>query len=293
MGCYDPEPIKPATGNLKTAKLAHLADSLGMGGGKWIRQFTYGFPIVGNLSRFGVYPRGDTPTPAPSIKGIWGNASKRFVERASHSVWANAPTLWAEAFEQVKKGWLGAPLPIDTLGNVATYAEGEANIAFRFGVAQGDKLRACGDLRHNCVNLHCTVWTPIILPTWDHISQMCIRVRNLRCQWSFFKADHEAAYKQLPLRPEHGNLTLVALRNPTSGKWVAFPPKALLFGAEAAVLHYNCFSRLASVIFNKIFGIPLLAYFDDFGALVPKRLCEKDLHTFEIFCDTLSLLWTR
>ena len=76
------------------------------------------------------------------------------------------------------------------------------------------------------------------------------------------------------MSPEHTNLALIALRNPTAGKWMAFHPKALVFGAVSAVLRYNCFSRIISVIFNKIFGIPLLAYFEDFGALVPARLCE-------------------
>ena len=284
-----PESIKPATGKLKTVALAHLADSLGLGGGKWIRQFTYGFPIVGNLSQCGVYPRDDSLLPAPSTTGLWDNAQKRFLERSAHAGFANAEALWAEACEQVRMGWLGAPIPIDLSGNVATFEEGKTNIAFRFGVAQGDKLRACDDLRHNCVNLHCTVWTPIKLPTWDHISQMCLRVRRTKRRWAFFKADHEAAYKQLPLAPDQAKLALVALKNPTSGKWMAFPPKALLFGAEAAVLHYNCFSRLISVIFNKTFGIPLLAYFDDFGALAPKNLCEKALKTFETFCETLGI----
>ena len=284
-----PSSIKEATGNMKTVTLAHLAQSLGLGGGNWIRQFTYGFPLVGDLSQSGVYPRKEDLKPAPSIAGIWDNASNRFQERAAHSGMANADTLWKEACEQVKKGWLGTPLPIDTLGNVATYKKGTTNIAFRFGVSQGDKLRACDDLRHNCVNLHCTVWTPIKLPTWDHISQMCLKQRDTRRRWAFFKADHESAYKQLPMAPEHTNLALVALRNPTTGKWVAFPPKALVFGAVSAVLHYNCFSRLISVMFNKIFGIPLLAYFDDFGALVPARLCERALRTFESFCETLGI----
>ena len=35
------------------------------------------------------------------------------------------------------QGMDGGPLPIDTLGNVATYEKGKTNIAFRFGVAQG------------------------------------------------------------------------------------------------------------------------------------------------------------
>ena len=74
----------------------------------------------------------------------------------------------------------------------------------------------------------------------------------------FFKADREEAYKQLPMGPGHRNIAMVSLRNPDTGEWVDFPPKALLFGAVAEVLHYNCFSRLLSVLFNKIFGVPLI-----------------------------------
>ena len=104
-----PPAIKPATGNLKSAALTRLAESLELGDGKWLRQFAYGFPLVGDLSQCGVYPRDDSLSPAPSTSGIWENASKRFQERAAHSGHANATTLWGEAFEQVLKGWPGAP----------------------------------------------------------------------------------------------------------------------------------------------------------------------------------------
>ena len=118
---------------------------------------------------------------------------------------------------------------------------------------------------------------------------MCLDIRDRRAKWAFFKADHEEAYKQLSMAPGHANLALIALRNPTSGQWMAFPPKALVSGAVSAVLHYNSFSRLISAIFNKIFGIPSLAYFDDFGALVPAVLCDRALATFEGFCETLGI----
>ena len=131
--------------------------------------------------------------------------------------------------------------------------------------------------------------SPIKLPTWDHISQMCLNTRDLREKWSFFKAGRESAYKKLPMAPDHANLALAPLRNPTSGKRAAFPPKDLVFGAVSSVLRYNCFSRLISVIFNKIFGIPPLRYSGDFRDLAPARLCEKALLTFGTFCETIGI----
>ena len=55
-----------------------------------------------------------------------------FQERAARSGSASATSLWNEACEQVANGWMGAPLPIESLGNVATYEKGKTNIAFRF-----------------------------------------------------------------------------------------------------------------------------------------------------------------
>ena len=190
---------------------------------------------------------------------------------------------------QVKLGWLGAPIPIDATGKVATFEKDRANIAFRFGVGQAGKLRACDDLKHNRVNLHCAAWNPIKLPTRGHISQMRLNIRTSERKWAFFKADHEAAYKKLPLEPPNAPLASVALRNPETSEWMALRPKALLFGAAAAVLRYNCFSRLLSVLSNLTFVIPLIGYFDDFGALIPYELSNDAIDTFVEVCATLGI----
>ena len=221
-----------------------------MGGSAWVSQFTFGFPLVGDLSQEGVYPMGPSLAPAPPLGGIWTSSKQRFQTRPRESGFLNAETLWNEAMGQVKKGWLAEPLPISPNGTVATYDNGPVNIAFRFGAEQADKLRACDDLKHNDVNLYCAVWTPIILPTWGHIAQMCLDIRYTKKPCEFPKSDHEAAYKQLPLRPEHTKLAFVALRDPITYRWMAFPPKALLFGAKSAALHYNCLSRLLAVLAN-------------------------------------------
>ena len=66
--------------------------------------------------------------------------------------------------------------------------------------------------------------TPITLPTWDHIAQLSKSFFRTKRNWVFLKSDHVDAYKQLPLDPEYANLTVVALRNPDTGKWCAFIP---------------------------------------------------------------------
>ena len=49
------------------------------------------------------------------------------------------------------------------------------------------------------------------------------------------------------------------------------PPESTSLRRPSDVLHYNCFSRLLAVRFDKIFGIHLAGYLGDFGALPEER----------------------
>ena len=199
---------------------------------------------------------GPFPEPGSPLEGIWPNSQRRFETRSRASGFLHADVLWKEALGQAERGWLAPPLPIDIDCSGATYAHGSVKISLRLGVDQADKLRACDDLNHNDVDLYFTVWPPIKLPTWDRIAQMRLNVRPSRETREFPNADREAAYKQLPMRPAHANLAMVALRDPITSRRIAFHPKALPFGPTSAVLRYSCFSRLSATLFDGIFGIP-------------------------------------
>ena len=276
--------------SIRTVALIDLLRKYDLGGERWARQFIYGFPIIGNIEQTGVYPREPKVTHPPDINQIWEHNMTRFQLRARASGALNADFLWKEAMTQVEKGWLGPPLPIDQDGNVRTYANNGAVIAFRFGIDQQDKIRSCDDLKYSTTNEYCTVGTPIKLPTWDHLSQIALDIKDTNRPWIFFKLDHASAYKQLPIDPAHAKLAMVALREPATGAWHAFPPRSLLFGAEAAVTHYNCFSRALAVLTNKIFGIPLLSYFDDYGAMSPETIGKPALETVDSFFNILGAL---
>ena len=274
--------------SVRAVALLHLMKCFGLGGDRWMRQFVFGFPIIGEIEQTGVFPRDAAKRPPPPIGEIWSGNSTRFQTRARASGALNASVLWTEAMAQVDKGWLGPPLPIDQTGNVANWTKGKTVIAFRFGVDQMDKLRSCDDLKYSTTNMYCTVWTPIKLPTWDHIGQMTLEVANSNRPWSFMKMDHEAAYKQLPIDSDQTKYAMVALRHPTTLEWHAFPPFSLLFGAEAAVIHYNCYSRTVAILINRILGIPLIAYYDDLGALIPSDLGQLTLATAKVFVTTIG-----
>ena len=160
--------------------------------------------------------------------------------------------------EKCDKGWLNRPFPLCSEKGPYVLNNSQLNIAFRFGVEQSDKLRACDDLRHSRTNLACVAETPIRLESRDHLSELTNRADDGSRDWSFFKADHEAAYKQLPLDCAHSKLAVVTLRSPDHNRWYGFISRTMMFGAIASVLHYNISPRLLSEIASQLLGIPLL-----------------------------------
>ena len=282
--------IAPATGKLKTLALHALLSHFDLGGAKWLQQFNFGFPIVGAVSQEGVYKPDPTIGDPPAISGIWAGAQERFTTRAKASGRLHATELWNEALEQTRAGWLDGPQPLLEDGSLLLPTPHQPIIAFRFGVDQSDKLRACDDLKYSKTNEFCSVKTPISLPTWDHIGQMATTVADSARPWSFLKTDHAAAYKQLPLRPDQANLAVIALRDPTTDQWAAFRSRTLVFGSTAAVLHYNCLSRCIAALVSKTFGIPMIGYFDDYGAFVPSDLEGDAEETIDDFMSALVII---
>ena len=48
-------------------------------------------------------------------------------------------------------------------------------------------------------------------------------------------------------------------------------------------MHYNAFSRIVAIFANKIFGLPIVNYFDDLGCLLPASIEKMGLRTFRRF----------
>ena len=249
--------IRHASGKLKTVALPQLPRYHGIGGQRRMCQFDNGFPITGDLSQIDVFPDSEKKVPSRiSCSELSHSASPRFRERVAKSGKKNALQLRTEAECQVEKGWLAPPVPLHTDGRPHSWKLKGFNLAFRFGVKQAENLRACDDWKHSMTNLACSVHTPIKLVSWDHIAQISHLISEGKLELGMVKADHEAAYKQLPIDPDDQALTIIALRCPTDNKWYGFVTRTLVFGVVAAVLRYNVFPRAVSCGICRVFGIP-------------------------------------
>ena len=65
--------------------------------------------------------------------------------------------------------------------------------------------------------------------------------------------------------------------------------KTLMFGSFGAVLHYNTISRIVDELVSRLFGIPMIRYCDDFGALLPASIAHSGLAAYARRCELLDI----
>ena len=165
------------------------------------------------------------------------------------------------------------------------------NPAFRFAVAQSAKVRACDDLKDSLTNRLCVISTPITLPGWDLIGAMRWFIsHHSSAPWAFLKGDDTSAYKNPPMRVGDSLTAVITLWDGSAHCWQGFVPRTLIFGATASVLHYNTFSRLLANLINRLFGIPLLAFYDDLGSPMLFALGRIALETLTKACRLLGVI---
>ena len=164
---------------------------------------------------------------------------------------------------QVTKKWLAGPFSPNAQGDMwINGVAARANPAPRFGVRKADKIRAGDDLEKSFASEATFISTPVNIPTWRHIAQMCLffdlrgEIRTL----AMAEAGRADAYRQFPLRTEDELTAAATLRNYQDGLFFGFAPGTQLFGSAAAVLHYNSFSRLVASLICGVLRIPCIGY---------------------------------
>ena len=277
-----------APNSLRIGLIAQLADFTGIGAAGWLSQYVFGFPITGTIAQSKTFPLSEKPdNPNPLARdSLFVGAIERFKTRSRRSP-PHALTLWKEALTQVGEGWLLAPRQLNSSGRFCDQPELQLNNAFRFAVVQGQKIRACDDLKASLTNRACSVTSPITLPSWEHLSRISSDLSTSHRNLALGKGGESDAYKKLPLSPEDSLTAVITLQGP-DGKWYGFISRSLMFGSTAAVVHYNTFSRLLVSLFVRLFGIPMVGYFDDFGFVIFQTVSREALDTFRDFCRIIG-----
>ena len=132
---------------LKAVAIIHPMRQCGIGGKKWIRQFSHGFPITGELSQRCARKAGKKHPTMLSRASFLPTTSARSEERETKSGRAHAQSLWGDAMGQVGRGWLPQPPPHDDTGEMGGWLSSIYNVASRFGAQQEAKISACDVLK--------------------------------------------------------------------------------------------------------------------------------------------------
>ena len=287
-----PPALHPAAGVVGILALRCIARKCRLGAPRRLGQLATGFPISGRMAQKRVLDFKPPKNPIMDQPQLIASAESRFRERSAKYGTKNSLLLRNEAVGQVHRGWLSRPVPLGESGKPEGCPPNGFNVSVRIGVAQASKLREFGDLKHCLANQACVVDTPVQLASCGHLEQLCKCSCRDRRDWALFKEDHEAEYKQLPLAPSAQRRAVLALRHPSSGKRCGFRPHTLMFGAAAAVLHYNAFLRLITALVNQLMGIPLICCLDDCAAPVPGILANKERDVSPSFCSLLGIRMT-
>ena len=167
--------------------------------------------------------------------------------------------MWRNALEHVDLGWLDGPFPSDEDGKLVT-GEGpqRANLASRFGLQPGKKLRVVDGLRRSPTDTAAAARTSVNPLTWDHFAALVrtFQAKGTSGNVATAKADSGYAYIQLPARDGRKMWVVVFPKDPPSGKMRGFIPETQLFGPTAAVLHYNTVLRVMETMAGRWLRIP-------------------------------------
>ena len=282
--------IAPATGHINAALLAFLIQALEIGDQRWPSQFIHGFPLTGYICQSGVFPLQQEPlAELADPSALFLAASKRFLQRSKASHTPHRQYMWDETIKEQRKGWFNPPRKLNASGLLLGNLREPINPTFRFPIQQADKIRLIDDLKHSEVNRYTLVGSPITLPTWDLLVELCLRVIPSSHDWPFGEVGHSAAYKNLPLFYRDQQYVSIVARNPSDNAFYAFPPTTQLFGSTASALHYNVLSRLLVVILVRVFAIPAIGYYGDYGFLVPSSLAGHAMRVVRRVCLLLGI----
>ena len=272
-----PKFLAEAPSALNVALLAQLCSFYQIGALEWLSQYIYGFPINAAVCQSLAFPMSGSPdNPYPVSKdSLMKDAPCRLKARSGRRP-PHASVLWEEAMTQVQLGWLATPRLLSSSGRFADAPNFPINNAFRIAVVQNEKIRACDDLLASGTNSSCSVLSPITIPSWEHVAQISSELSHRGLDLAFGKGDESDAYKKQPIFPA-GAFSAVITPQGGDGRRYGFVPRSQLFGPVVSVLHYNTFSRLLVSLFVKIFGIPAVAYFDDYGFVILRTSCATPL----------------
>ncbi|CAE7836634.1 unnamed protein product [Symbiodinium sp. CCMP2592] len=295
-------------GSKKLLLFKQMLKDAGVPDERLFEDMVQGFRLTGPLEPSGLFPLSISLPSSPWMNCRTSQWSKHLVEAACRKASQDpevARAVWEESLGQVEKGWLSGPFTWDQMDQ--KYG-GTWVASKRFGVSQGDKVRAVDDLSQFQVNASVTETEKIQLEGLDDIVALArfhlgatvagtkvTKVFRLplsgggvyqgRLHPDFREGrarrlngralDLRSAYKQLARHPADDWASVLGVLDPDTNTVAYFENYALPFGASSAVTGFNRAARALRIIMSRLLFLVNTSFFDDFCQLEIEGLTDS------------------
>ena len=272
-----------------------------------------GFRLTGEMPESKQFPARLKPAMI-SVQQLKDSAvwAKKMIHASCRRVGADpevAKAVHDETVQQLKDGWVKGPFTSSELDK--KYA-GCWIPSKRFGVRQGNKIRAVDDFSEFLINASVTATEKLQLFGLDEVVntartflgcdflRMDETFENLWCAqgvkefsgpWKKILGralDLKSAYKQLARHPADGWASILAVWNADTSSVEFYESIALPFGSVCAVMAFNRMAKSLRLILSELFLVVNTNFFDDFCQLECEELCSSAWETAELVMKLLG-----
>ncbi|OLP88302.1 hypothetical protein AK812_SmicGene30386 [Symbiodinium microadriaticum] len=226
-----------------------------------VDQIMAGMPIVGDIASSHRWaadrkPHADHLSVESLRSRAWEFRSKvlRAIKRAP--VTEHSPKVWEATLEDVAEG--AAVGPFFQESEVSEFVGDDHWIPTqRFEVVQKNKVRGVDSATSNGINMATVVTEKLELPSTDANVAVIkwLRSRLPDKPLRGWVLDERRAYRQVPISPGHRKWSVVALKDPSTGKVAFFVMVGHSFGLVSAVYNYNRRSAAITDILRRVFSV--------------------------------------
>ena len=290
-----------------------MMEEAGVGDKGLFEELTQGFALTGDMPESGQFPAKLKPA-LISVQQLKDSAvwAKKMIQTSCKRVGSDAEVaraVYDETMQQLQDGWVKGP-----------FSEHDLDLKYggcwipskRFGVRQGQKVRAVDDFSEFLVNASVTATERLQLFGIDEVintartflgadllevngdfSEVWCKpeLRAFSGPWRSLQGralDLKAAYKQLARHPKDSWASILAVWNPDSSRVEFYESVALPFGSVCAVMAFNRVARALRLIMSELFMIVNTNFFDDFCQLEEDQLCASSWETAEMVMKVLG-----
>eukprot|EP00435_Cladocopium_sp_Y103_P017790 s259_g4.t1 len=235
--------------------------------------------------------------------------SKQFPAKLKPAMISVAAAVYEEMMQQLKDGWVKGPFSVAQLDEKYNHCWIPSK---RFGVRQGQKIRAVDDFSEFLINASVSSTERLQLFGIDEVvntARTFLACDFLQCDesldwvatspwlssfqgpWRSIQGralDLKAAYKQLARSPADSWASILAVWNVERQCVEFFESIALPFGSVCAVMAFNRMARALRIIMCRLFMLVNTNFFDDFCQLETDALCESSWQTAEMVVRLLG-----